>query len=216
MFVELIDLLRCPHPHDDSWLVATADETVARHVVRGTLGCPVCEAEYPIRDGVADFGDAPDAAVGPPLPPDPDDAVRLAAFLGVTSPGGALVVGGAWRRVAPDVAELAGVRVLVLDPPLPEPTRGEVSGLRGGGAIPVAATAVRGVALDSRTADDARLAAAVRALAPRGRLVAPAHAPVPEGVREMARDDRLWIAERDADAPASRPVAISRPRRDGR
>ena len=52
MFVELVDLLRCPRPHEDTWLVAAAEAMSGRHIVRGTLGCPVCEAEYPIRDGV--------------------------------------------------------------------------------------------------------------------------------------------------------------------
>ena len=40
MFVELVDLLRCPHAHEDSWLVAAADETADRHIVHGSLGCP--------------------------------------------------------------------------------------------------------------------------------------------------------------------------------
>jgi hypothetical protein len=54
------------------------------------------------------------------------------------------------------------------------------------------------VALDSATADVARLDAAVRALRPRGRLVAPADAPLPGGVAELARDAEHWVAERDA------------------
>ena len=37
-----------------------------------------------------------------------------------------------------------------------------------------------------------------RQLAPGGRLVAPADAPVPNGVTELARDERQWVAERDA------------------
>ena len=41
MFIELIDTLRCPTPHDESWLVLAADRMAARHVVEGTVGCPV-------------------------------------------------------------------------------------------------------------------------------------------------------------------------------
>ena len=55
MFLELVDSLRCVRTHEDSWLIARADELVDRHIVQGELGCPVCEARYPIRDGVADF-----------------------------------------------------------------------------------------------------------------------------------------------------------------
>ena len=49
MFVEIIDLLRCPNAHAESWLVAAAARTVGRHIVEGTLGCPVCEAEMEMR-----------------------------------------------------------------------------------------------------------------------------------------------------------------------
>ncbi|MDF1505354.1 hypothetical protein, partial [Roseisolibacter sp. H3M3-2] len=47
-------------------------------------------------------------------------------------------------------------------------------------------------------ADPERLAAALRAPRHRGRLVAPAAAPLPDGVTELARDDAHWVAERDA------------------
>ena len=55
MFLELVDSLRCVRAHEDSWLVARADELVARHIVRGALGCPICEARYAVRNGIADF-----------------------------------------------------------------------------------------------------------------------------------------------------------------
>jgi hypothetical protein len=37
MFIELVDALRCPVPHEESWLVASADRMEARHIVDGTL-----------------------------------------------------------------------------------------------------------------------------------------------------------------------------------
>ena len=45
MFIELVDALRCPVAHAESWLVAAAIRMEARHIVDGTLGCPVCSAE---------------------------------------------------------------------------------------------------------------------------------------------------------------------------
>jgi uncharacterized protein YbaR (Trm112 family) len=66
VFVELIDALRCPRPHADTWLVAAAAETRDRCVVRGALGCPTCRAEYPITGGVAAFDQR---AARPPRPP---------------------------------------------------------------------------------------------------------------------------------------------------
>ena len=63
MFIELVDALRCPQPHAESWLVVASTRTQARHILEGTLGCPVCRAEYPIVDGVVDFrGDSAAAA----------------------------------------------------------------------------------------------------------------------------------------------------------
>jgi len=51
---------------------------------------------------------------------------------------------------------------------------------------------------------------AVRALVAGARLVAPAGAAVPAGVRELARDEADWVGERDA-AP-SPPVPLRRAR----
>lgn len=212
MFVELVDLLRCPRAHEDTWLVAAAEATAGRHIVRGTLGCPVCRAEYSIRDGVVlfDAGDGATAAGGS-LPHLDDgeraaEAMRLAALLDLSSPGGTIVLGGAWQLCAAAVLALADVRVLLVDPPRAPDLREEVSAVRGAG-LPVAAGAVRGAALDGRTADPARLTAVVRALQPRGRLVAPVDVPLPAGVTELARDDRHWVAEREAPPPRLVPLA---------
>src|SRR5688500_4334998 len=127
MFVELVDLLRCPRAHEDTWLVAAAEATAGRHVVRGTLGCPVCHAEYPIRDAVAwfDGAETPPAETPPadvPRPPLDDgeraaEAMRRAALLDLSAPGGTVVLGGAWQLCADAVRALADVRVLLLDPP---------------------------------------------------------------------------------------------------
>jgi uncharacterized protein YbaR (Trm112 family) len=204
MFVELVDLLRCPRAHEETWLVAAADETEERHIVHGALGCPVCHAEYPIRDGVVHFdADAACAADGDAPLPHLDEgeraaeAMRLAALLDLSSAGGTVILGGAWQGCADAVLALADVRVLLLDPPRVPALRPEVSAVRGA-PMPVADAAVRGVALDDRTADAARVAAAARALRPGGRLLAPAAAAVPAGVAELARDDRHWVGEKAA------------------
>ena len=56
MFVELIDKLRCLDSHVDRCLVASATHTVDRHILEGTLGCPVCGAEYAIHEGAVWYG----------------------------------------------------------------------------------------------------------------------------------------------------------------
>jgi hypothetical protein len=37
-------------------------------------------------------------------------------------------------------------------------------------------------------------------------LVAPAHAPLPAGVRELARDEREWVAVKESAASAPVPL----------
>ena len=181
-------------------MVAAAVETRARCLLRGTLGCPICEAEFPLVDGVVTFDAQPEPAA-PTRPERRSDepgerTMRLAAFLDLTTPGGIVAVGGAWDDALDGLLDLTDLRALVLEPTASWRPREPFGAVRGGG-VPVAAGSVRGVALDARTAGPAHVEAAVRALQPRGRLVAPAATPLPEGVRELARDAEHWVAERE-------------------
>lgn len=217
MFVELIDALRCPRAHDSTWLVTAASETRDRCIVRGTLGCPVCRATFVVEGGVARFDQTAPAASPAPYAAsgagDGDDrhaeAVRLAALLGLTSAGGLVAVAGAWDAVVDPLLRVSDVRVLVVEPAGPYAPRESVGALVGAW-LPVAAASLRGVALDEGTAAAERLAAALTALRPGGRLVAPAATPVPDGVRELARDARHWVAEREAPAGAVVPLRRAR------
>jgi len=219
VFIEFVDALRCLRPHESTWLVAAPDRMMGRSIVRGTLGCPVCRAEYPIVDGVAYFGAEPGepaaARVDPSPPADPELVLRAAALLGLADGGGTAVLGGAWSAAAAGLLELAPAHYLLLDPPHAAHAGDGVSVLRTAGALPLAAACVRGVALDDATASAPVLESAVRALRPAGRLVAPAGAPLPAGVRELARDPRHWVAEREV--PPSPPVRLGLARKsDGR
>ena len=212
MFVELIDALRCPRPHPegaatDPWLVAAARRSSGRCIIDGVLGCPVCRTEYAVAGGVVDFGAPRDVqqATGASAAPAPDattDAFRLAALLNLATPGGIIAVGGDWDVTLDALADVADVRVLVVEPAHAFVPR-EPLGAFVGGELPVAPGALRGVALDARTATRARVAAAVRALRPGGRVIAPVHVSVPDGTRELARDTVHWVAERTADGPGS-------------
>lgn len=197
--------------------MARADELVARHIVSGELGCPVCEARYAVREGVVDF------AAGSPTRGAGDDssmsvelsatrgeaAVRAAALLGLTEPGGIVVLAGEWSAAAYGVLEMVeGVQLLALD---------YAPGLASGGALslalianvlPLAAGSVRGIALDAAHATPSLLAGAARALAPGGRLIAPASTLVPESLQELARDDDHWVAAAAPPSNVSAPVSI--------
>jgi hypothetical protein len=213
VFLELVDSLRCVRPHEDSWLIARADELVARHIVQGELGCPICEARYAVRDGVANFRGAERAFPSETSSTAPQDAsaaaLRAAALLGLTEPGGLVVLAGEWSACANALLEcVEGVQLLALDP---APT------LRSGGALslalipdalPLAAASARGIALDAAHATPSLLAGASRALAPGGRLIAPASARVPESLQELARDDEQWVAAAPRSS-VSAPVRIA-------
>jgi uncharacterized protein YbaR (Trm112 family) len=211
MFIELVDALRCPVPHEESWLVASADRMEARHIVDGTLGCPVCRAEYPIRRGVVDFRRSAPRALPPPTPPDPEQATRLAAFLDLADVTGFAVLVGARGTHAPLVRAQVDTPLVLVDPP--ENVEGEpgISVLRCDGELPLAAGAARGVAIDEVSAE--RAASAVRATRVAGRVVAPASTPLPDGVRELARDDTDWVGERE---PLASPVITLHVRRAAR
>jgi uncharacterized protein YbaR (Trm112 family) len=196
MFIELVDALRCPVSHEESWLVASTARMVFRHIVDGTLGCPVCHAQYPVRRGVVDFRGAAPVPLAAERPSDEMQAMRLAAFLDLTDASGFAVLAGEWGNHAALLRGLVETPLLLVDPP--EGIEGEpgISVVRCDGELPLATGSARGVAIDE--ARDARLASAVRVTKPGGRIVAPADAAMPAGVTALARDDRVWVAEREA------------------
>jgi uncharacterized protein YbaR (Trm112 family) len=214
--VDLIETLRCPRPHEESWLVATFERMSGRQVVEGRLGCPVCRAEFRIADGAVRF-DTPAAAetaaeprTAPPPSEPHDAALRLAALLGLAEGSGVVVLAGSWSREGPAIAELVpDHHLLLLNPsewrhPVDEAAQ-SISVVVAPGRVPVAAGSLRGVALDERNAGAVLAADAVRALRAGGRLVAPASSPLPDGVGELARDDTVWVAER-REAPRLVPL----------
>jgi uncharacterized protein YbaR (Trm112 family) len=211
MFIELVDALRCPVAHAESWLVASADRMEARHIVEGTLGCPVCRAEYPIHRGVVDFRRESPRRLPPRTAPDPEQAMRLAAFLDLSDASGFAVLAGARGAHAPLVRAQVDTPLVLIDPP--EDVEGEpgISVLRCDGELPLAAGAARGVAIDGGSPE--RVASAVRATRATGRVVASASTPLPDGVREIARDDTDWVGERE---PLASPVVTLHVRRAAR
>ena len=213
MFIELIESLRCPRPHEDSWLVGAFDTVVDRHVRAGRLGCPVCRAEYPIVNGTVWFDPEPAAELHTDRDAtsiDADAALRLAAMLDLASPGGIVVLEGEWTRAAGMLAGFVEARLLLLNPPAGVVERDALSGIVCRDAVPIAAASCRGIAIHAVAAAE-RLARSVAvAMRTRGRLVIPAAAPMPEGFEVLARDASWAVAERSAPAPALVSLATSR------
>ena len=216
MFIELVDLLRCPRDHEDSWLVAAIYEKADRDIIRGILGCPICGAEYPITDSVAIFGE-PGTSGSETIrtaydETDDDVAMRCAAMLDLFDPGGAVILSGSWARSARALLDITPVSVLLVDPPPGVQIGNGLSAIRIGDRLPMAPGSLRGIALDERTATPGLVESAVQALRARGRLVAPVSAVVPIGITERARDDRHWVGEVDATATPPIPLTLQRAR----
>lgn len=211
MFIELIDLLRCPRGHEESWLVLSASHTVDRHVLTGTLGCPVCGFEYRLHDGIAELreevADVDTAGAGAPTPgssgPEPTPALAhsppelatmLAAYANLADSGGCIAIGGGLLPIAGAIEQLTGVAVMVVNPPVS--VAPGISAIRCGPALPMARAGLRAIVLDAATTRDLDLAIACSRVLPGGRLVLPAETELPAGAREMARDGEWLVAER--------------------
>ena len=90
---------------------------------------------------------------------------------------------------------------MLIDPPLDVTAGPGLSIVRTSGAIPIAAGAARAMAIDVTDLHGdhvARVESAVRATRSGGRIVGPASLPLPQGVKELARDTESWVAEREA------------------
>ena len=196
----MIDLLRCVNAHEDTWLVASFREVTNRIVMEGTLGCPVCTAEYKIRGGVVDF------TCGERIADFEEDraaashrreglATRAGAYLDITQPAATIVLGGLWAYAAQELADMADVRVIGLNAPRDVKESERVGLVRIAGSIPLASDSTHGVALDAWFRPDA-IDEAVRVTRPAGRIVGPVSFAAPSDVVVLAHDDNYWVAEK--------------------
>jgi len=208
MHRDLLDALRCPAPHEESWLVAMVHRAEGPVLHDVDLACPHCQREFTVRDRVADFR-VDVAAESPPrnvLQAHAPDALRLAALLGLSpdeQPAARpVLLAGVYASASRALSEVTRVpQVLVNASEPPEHVRLEaVSVLRVGHALPLGVATLDAAALDTAHANATFVASVVRAIRAKGRLVAPVHLPVPEGVRELARDDCEWVGEVVAQA----------------
>jgi hypothetical protein len=206
MFVPLVDSLRCPNPHDETWLVASIERAEERDIKQGALGCPSCYAEYPIVEGVVRFDDETRRA--PFVAPDEREATRIAATLDLTDARMTALLVGAWGAHAPLIRAMTPAQLLLVNPP-----EGVVSGdgvsIILAGSAPIAGASMDAVAIDAQVSDAvvARLSAALRG---GRRMLGPVARAVPPFLRELVRDDEVWVAELEPGAVTSAPVLPTR------
>ncbi len=195
---DLLDALRCPGTHEESWLVAMVLEANGSTLLVAELACPVCGAEFRISDGVAHFADVATAPlVTTAMPSEPytsDMVLRLAALLGVAESQLPVALVGRYAAASGVLASFVAAPQLLVNsgPAIPAPG---VSRIMVADRLPLGVETLAAIAVDDAHASPALLESAARALRLGGRLVAPADAPIPAGMRELARDDSEWVAE---------------------
>lgn len=203
MFIELIDLLRCPRDHEESWLVAAFEKMDGRFVVSGKLGCPVCAATYPIEDGTADLRDRatamprPSGAARSPQSTealDSESSIRFAAMLGLTRPGMLIITTGDASALSHSLSELSRARIIALNPAAAVGEDEGVAAVLADERIPLAAASADGAVMGARHAIP--VAEFARVLKTGGRLVAAADLPLGPQFRELARDATNVVAEK--------------------
>ena len=198
---DLLDALRCPGTHEESWLVAMVLEASGSSLLVAELACPVCGAEFRIVNGIAHFAGSTPAAppAWPSEPYTPAMALRLAALLGVAESQLPVALVGRYTAASGALASLVSAPQLLINgsPVIPGPG---VSCLVVADRLPLGVESLAAIAVDATHATATFLDSATRALRLGGRLVAPADAPVPAGMRELARDTTEWVAETTARA----------------
>ena len=190
MFIELTDHLRCPADHAESYLVLLPEEMQERSVREGRLGCPVCGRTYVLGDGVLDLGGGETALPEVTLL----TAEALSAFVGLSGPGGYMVLVGrpaaAWREVA---ERNRGVGLVAVNPPAEVRDEPGISVLRSG-VLPLKSRSMRGVVLGSPFGGDAGwVREAVRVVLPGLRVVGEGPVPDPGSLELMAAAGGAWV-----------------------
>jgi uncharacterized protein YbaR (Trm112 family) len=202
MHIELTEMLRCPEPHPEDFLVLSTGEMSGRMVRRGLVGCPVCRREYRIVDGVVYFGGMgkrEEGRVGvSPAPPSRFSGPVLQAVLDLSGPGGYVVLLGSATRVAVGLAAaVGGIHCVGVNAPDDLAEQPALSLLRSDVGIPLRRSMARGVVVGAEAASPAWLDEAARVLLRGRRLVAVAGDAAPPGVRRLAAEQGLWVGEKE-------------------
>ena len=190
MYIEMIDLLRCPREHEETWLVAAFNKMDGRFVVEGKLGCPICNASYDIAGGVARFGGEVSDAFAPNV--SAESVMRTAALLNMMRPGSIAVLCGTEANAAEDLSELTQSRVIALNPASNIEDTERVARIVTLDRIPLASSSIDGIAIGNC---HSLIGDAGRVLKAGGRIAAPVTVSFPPGFREIARDDTTVVAE---------------------
>jgi uncharacterized protein YbaR (Trm112 family) len=204
--IELTEMLRCPEPHGEAFLVMSTGEMLGRMVRSGILGCPICRREFPIVKGIVHLSGSAERAAVPgsaaerpaPRPPLRADPETLQALLDLSGPGGYVVLVGAAARHAVGLAGLmGGIHFIGINAPEDVEELPVLSLLVCPGMIPLRQTIARGVVVGSDRLGSDWLAEARRVVLPGRRVVIEGEdVPVPAGLTRLAAGVGLFVGER--------------------
>lgn len=197
MFIELTEILRCPREHQDTYVICVPITMDGRRVVRGVVSCPICQADYPVIDGVVYFS-SPDEPVAvsdhhaTALTPD-----AACTFLGLDGPGGYVLLVGHAGRLAAGLADvLPGTQFIAINPPAGVASGATLSVLRSARTVPLKRPSVRGAVVGPDAAVEPWLTETAAALLPGLRLVAELEGAVVPGMAELARGAGVYVGEK--------------------
>ena len=201
MHIELTEMLRCPERHEEGFLVLSTGEMLGRMVRSGTLGCPICQREFPVVKGIVHFsGSQPSADAAHPASRIPHlvDSETLQALLDLSGPGGYIVLVGAAARHAVGLAGLmGGIHFIGINAPADVEELPILSLLVCPGMIPLRQTIARGAVVGSDRLGSEWLAEARRVVLPGRRVVIEGEdVPVPVGLTRLAAGEGLFVGER--------------------
>lgn len=202
MFIELAEILRCPGNHEQMPCIVAPDEMDGRRVVRGTIGCPVCRVEHSIIEGIVGFGEDPLLGAGSRSDDrtveEMPDAEAVQALLGLSGPGGYVVLVGSGSRLAEELGEqVTGVHFIGVNPPPELRETPSLSLLRSPNVIPLIDGSVLGAILGREYVRSRWMEEAGRVLVTGGRLVAVVDQPSASGVRQLAVGKGMWVGEKE-------------------
>lgn len=198
MHIDLTEMLRCPEPHEEGFLVMSTGEMRGRMVRSGVLGCPVCGREYAILKGVVNFSGSGERGVVPGGAAESAAPETLQALLDLSGPGGYVVLLGSAARHAVGLAGLmGGIHFIGIDAPPDVEELPVLSLVACDTMIPLRRTMARAVVVGRDRAEPAWLAEAHRILLPGRRLVVERDdVTPPAGLTQVASGQGLLVAER--------------------
>jgi uncharacterized protein YbaR (Trm112 family) len=231
MHLLLTDRLSCPRCGPEFGLILLAHEVRNRRILSGELGCANCRESYPVENGFGDLRAPPRRPLedlhereglsgqSPHEAPAPEgsreEALRIAALMGITGGPGTLLLEGPAAVHAQAVARIVGgIEVVALYHGLrSHPEEEGVSRMVAHPGFPFFSGTLRAAVL-SGPMEDAILGESARVLVPGGRVVVLGAFPgvrgrlESSGVRILLEEAGVLVGEREGCR--SRPLVTLR------